>query len=209
VALAAPFAVILMIVLVRRVTGLAFVLPFRWIVAGRAEYVLLGPSVMVIFAMLVPYLKSKSQRALVAALACLAAANLTILPFALPALNAKYLLALDTQVNSDGVCLQNTAYTCGPASAVTALRALGVHASEGEIAVLSHTSAITGTEGDLLCEALASRYGERGIAFEYRRFSSIGGPLGYIPIPSGRGSFTPICSRPGVSPASTSRNSSS
>jgi len=173
-ALAAPFAVIVIIALARRSTYLAFTPPFRWFVAGRTEYVLLGPALMIVLAMLALRLKSKSQRALVAAFACLAAANLTILPFALPAANVKYLLGLDTQVNSDGVCLQNTAYTCGPASAVTALRALGVYAGEGEIAVLSHTSAVTGTEGDLLCDVLSSRYGERGIVCEYRRFTDIG-----------------------------------
>jgi hypothetical protein len=174
VALGAPFAVVLAIVLARRSMTLAFTPPFRWIVSGRLEYVILGPSIMIILAMLIPHLKSKMQRALVAAFACLAAGNLTILPFALPALNAGYLRGLDTQVNADGVCLQNTAYTCGPAAAVTALRTMGVYGSEGEIAVLSRSNPVSGTEPDLLCDALDRRYGERGIACEYRAFSSIG-----------------------------------
>jgi hypothetical protein len=57
------------------------------------------------------------------------------------------------RVDGDGVCRQSSHYTCGPASAVTVLRKLGLPAEEGEIAILSHTSALTGTEPDVLAKA--------------------------------------------------------
>lgn len=173
VALSVPFVLILAIALARQSTTLSFVPPLSWVVAGRLEFVLLGPAVMMLLSMLLPRLAARRQRVLVGVFAAIAAANLSVLPFALAAVNQNYLLSLDTQVDSNGVCLQNTFYTCGPASAVTALGVLGVRAGEGELAVACHTTRISGTEPDLLCATLTSRYSDRGIACEYRRFQGI------------------------------------
>jgi hypothetical protein len=54
------------------------------------------------------------------------------------------------------VCLQSTGATCGPCSAATVLRSLGVQATEAELATESHTSA-TGTLNWLLVRALRAR----------------------------------------------------
>lgn len=50
------------------------------------------------------------------------------------------LRSLPTRVDPDGVCLQNTPYTCGPAAAVTALRRLRLPAEESELAKLAFIS---------------------------------------------------------------------
>ena len=63
--------------------------------------------------------------------------------------------------------------TCGPAAAVTALRKLGLRAYEGEIAVLSYTSPVTGTLPMCLYTALQNRYKDEGLECEYRQFDSI------------------------------------
>lgn len=53
----------------------------------------------------------------------------------------------------DGICLQSSASTCGPASAATIVRNLGSNVSEREMARLSFTCA-TGTENWYLARAL-------------------------------------------------------
>jgi len=57
----------------------------------------------------------------------------------------------------EGVCLQSTGSTCGPASAATLLRALGIRTTEAELAKLSWTS-MSSTENWYLARALR-RYG--------------------------------------------------
>lgn len=49
---------------------------------------------------------------------------------------------------------QRTDYTCGPASIVNALRALGIRISEGEIAALSKADPIDGVDENGLLRAL-------------------------------------------------------
>jgi hypothetical protein len=56
----------------------------------------------------------------------------------------------------DGVCIQSTASTCGPASAATIARALGKHVTEAELAHESLTCA-GGTENWYLARALRKR----------------------------------------------------
>lgn len=56
----------------------------------------------------------------------------------------------------DGVCLQSTFSTCGPASAATVLNELGVKVSEKELAVAAYTS-VSGTENWYLARALRKR----------------------------------------------------
>jgi ABC-type bacteriocin/lantibiotic exporter with double-glycine peptidase domain len=97
----------------------------------------------------------------------------SVLPFLAPAFYLKKLAALQTHVDSEGVCRQNTDYTCGPAAAVTALRRLGFPAEEGELAVRCRTNPFSGTAPDVLCEVLRERYGPLGLRCQYRPFASI------------------------------------
>jgi hypothetical protein len=97
----------------------------------------------------------------------------SILPFLVPALIKSRLSNIQTKLDSNGICRQTTDYTCGPAAAVTALGKLGLSAEEGEIAVLSYSSPVTGTLPSFLCSALESRYGAVGLKCQYRRFDSV------------------------------------
>jgi hypothetical protein len=97
----------------------------------------------------------------------------SVLPFLVPALIEGYLANLTTRLDSNGICFQTTGYTCAPAAAVTALRKLGLPAQEGEIAILSHTSPVTGTLPGCLQAALQNRYGDEGLRCQYRHFDSI------------------------------------
>jgi ABC-type bacteriocin/lantibiotic exporter with double-glycine peptidase domain len=97
----------------------------------------------------------------------------SIFPFLIPGLIKGHLLNLRTRVDADGICLQTTDFTCGPAAAVTALRKLGLDARESEIAVLSHSSPVTGTLPRCLYAALRNRYGAEGLKCQYRHFDSL------------------------------------
>jgi predicted double-glycine peptidase len=85
------------------------------------------------------------------------------LEFLSPALCRAELSRVKTWMTADGVCLQQTPYTCGPASAVTILRRLGVNAEEGEIALLSRSSRHAGTDPDELTTAIRQRFVQDGI----------------------------------------------
>jgi hypothetical protein len=64
----------------------------------------------------------------------------------------------------DGVCLQSTASTCGPASAATVSHHLGFQVSERELALAAYTSA-SGTENWYLARALDRLGLEASFAF--------------------------------------------
>jgi len=96
-----------------------------------------------------------------------------VLPFLVPALIKDHLSSLTTRFDSNGICLQTTSYTCGPAAAVTALGKLGLSADEGEMAVLSYTSPVAGTILSCLSSAVQNRYAADGLRCQYRRFDSI------------------------------------
>lgn len=96
-----------------------------------------------------------------------------ILPVLVPLVIRNQMARLDTVIDSDGICLQRTEFTCGPAAAVTALRRLHLTATEGELAVLARTTRFAGTPPDVLAETLQSRYGKEGLQSEYRSFHSL------------------------------------
>jgi predicted double-glycine peptidase len=97
----------------------------------------------------------------------------SVWPFLAPLADRQQLAHLQTRVGMDGVCLQTTGYTCGPASAVTGLRKLGLPAEEANIAILSYTSSTTGTEPDILAGALQREYLKDGLRAEYRAFKDV------------------------------------
>ena len=99
--------------------------------------------------------------------------GMSVWPALAPAFNQKQLAAIVTSIDSEGVCYQSTDYTCGPAAAVTALRKLGLSADEGELALLSRSTAATGTPPDTLARTMQNRYAKEGIVCEYRVFKSV------------------------------------
>lgn len=82
--------------------------------------------------------------------------------FLAAALSRSELASLKTNFH-DGVCIQSTGYTCGPAAAVTLLRRKGFTAEEGELGLLSKCSMHTGTDGPLLVDAIETKFAGSGI----------------------------------------------
>jgi len=147
--------------------------PFSWVCAGRTKFAVVGLLALLI---LLPPLSRVSQprlRRLVYGFLAVFVWFNAVWPFLSPMLNRSYLLSLTTRLDQDGICLQSTDYTCGPAASVTALRRLNLPADEGELAVLAHTSSAVGTPPDILCSTLRSKYQHAGLRCQYRHFQSV------------------------------------
>ncbi|MGD8786827.1 MAG: cysteine peptidase family C39 domain-containing protein [Phycisphaerales bacterium] len=168
-----PLALIAVLVLVRFNNMFYFVQPFSWITTGRTKFVILSLSVTMGLSVTMSRLPRKFERLLVQVLMVIVVIWFAVLPFLVPALLKNHLLNLKTKLNSNGICFQSTDYTCGPAAAVTALRKLGLPADEGQIAVLSYTSPVTGTLPSCLSSAIQNHYGQAGLKCQFRRFDSI------------------------------------
>ena len=140
---------------------------------GRKKFAVLGFVAAMVLATPLSRLPNKRDRRVVVLFIVAAVLAASIWPFLAPMLNHRQLSELHTRVNGEGICLQNTEYTCGPAAAVTVLRRLGLSAEEGQIALLSQTSSTTGTPPDLLAEALRQRYGKEGLMVKYRFFTNL------------------------------------
>jgi hypothetical protein len=168
-----PAGLIAMLALVRFDPALAFVRPFVWIASGRIRFVTLSLGVAMGLTVPLSRLPYKWEKLVV----CLVMAGFvswfSVLPFLMPALVRGRLANLRTHFDENGICRQTTDYTCGPAAAVTALERLGLPAEEGELAVLSYSSPVTGTLPACLSSALQSRYRANGLRCRYRRFVSI------------------------------------
>ena len=144
-----------------------------WLLLGHKKFMLLGFVAAMVLATPLSRLPQKRDRVVIGLLIVAAVFGISVWPFLAPAFNRRELASLHTRINGEGVCLQNTGYTCGPAAAVTLLRKLGLPAEEGELAVLSQTSSATGTPPDLLAEALRQRYGQEGLVVQYRFFNNL------------------------------------
>ncbi|HWH67755.1 MAG TPA: cysteine peptidase family C39 domain-containing protein [Candidatus Sulfotelmatobacter sp.] len=147
--------------------------PISWLMlVGRSKFACFNFVATVLLSAPLARLPQKRTRVVVGFLICVLTA-VAVVPFLAPAFNRSYLAALKTRLDSDGICRQSNDYTCAPAAAVTALRKLGWPAEEGELAILSHTSSLTGTEPDVLAKELQKRYGCEGLLAEYRAFKDV------------------------------------
>ena len=167
-----PLALIAMLAAPRFANSLTFVPPFYWLM-GRVKFVILCLAVTMGITTPLSRLPRRCEKLMVCILMAVVVTWFSILPFLVPGLIKGHLSNLRTRVDADGICLQTTDFTCGPAAAVTALRELGLDARESEIAVLSHSSPITGTLPRCLYTALQDRYGNDGLRCQYRRFDSL------------------------------------
>ena len=140
---------------------------------GRRKFAILGFITALILTTPLSRLPGKRARIMISVLMFVMIFGASVWPFVEPVIDRKELSELRTNINSDGVCIQSTEYTCGPAAAVTALRKLGLPAEEGRIAILSETSSIGGTPPDMLAEALQNEYSKHGLIAECRTFKNV------------------------------------
>ena len=157
----------------RWVPWLELIAPFRWVMRGRLEYALFAPAAALALIPLLLRLRRRRQAVLVFGLLVILVGQYSVMPFLMPALVRHRMASLKTKTDENGVCRQMTAYTCGPAASVTALRRLGIDATESELARAMYTSPALGTPTDVLAMALADRYGPFGLSCEHRGFASV------------------------------------
>lgn len=168
-----PLAVILTYAVTVRFPSAPLPSPITWMLGGQKKFALLGFVVTLILTTPLSRMPQKRDRMVVSILMAAVVFLVSIWPLLTPMFNRKQLATLQTRINNEGVCLQNTEYTCGPAAAVTALRRLGLPAEEGPLAIASYTSSETGTQPDILAEALQKEYGRNGLSADYRTFKNI------------------------------------
>ena len=168
-----PLLIIAILAAARFSQTLYFIGPVFWLVSGRFRFVALSFAISSGLALPLSRLPHKWEKYAAGGLMVLFLTWSSILPFIFPALIRGRLSEIKTRFDKNGICRQTTEYTCGPAAAVTALGRLGLSADEGEIAILSHTTPVTGTLPTQLCSALQSRFGANGLKCQFRRFDSI------------------------------------
>ncbi len=168
-----PLALIGILLAARWDSALPFARSFNWIVLGRTKFVILSLVVTVGLTTPLSRLPHRFERLIVCIVMALGVVWISVVPFLVPALIRDHLSALGTRLDSNGVCLQTTRYTCGPAAAVTALGKLGLSGEEGEIAVLSRSSPVLGTLPACLSAALENRYASDGLTCQLRHFDSV------------------------------------
>jgi len=168
-----PLLAIIGLIILRIVNVPAFTEPLYWLTTGRAKFLILTFTVTMGLTAPLPRLPHRWERVATCIVTAVFVIIFSFPPFLAPALVRDELANLETRVNSEGICFQSRSYTCAPAAAVTALRKLGLSAHEGEIAILSHTSPITGTLPWSLYTALQKRYSSEGLNCRYLRFDSI------------------------------------
>ena len=150
-----------------------FTPPFSWIMIGIRKYAALGFIATIVLTTPLSRIPRKRNRMMIAVLMVFMVFYLAIWPFLAPMMDRGQLSRLQTKFDNDGVCLQSTDYTCGPAAAVTALRKLGLTAEEGEMAILTCTSFQEGTPLDMLADALRRQYAASGLSVHCRVFHSV------------------------------------
>jgi len=168
-----PLLLLLMIALARHYRILAFIPPLSWVMGTRLEYAFLGFLATAVLTAPLTRLSNIAWKTIAVTLAGIAIGFLSILPYYDPVECLDELKAIPTQIDENGVCSQHTGYTCGPASAVTALHALGVESDESAIAIATKTCPTVGTPPRTLCTVLNRMYGQKGIVCEYRYFGDV------------------------------------
>ena len=170
---ALPLPFILLMALGGHVPAVFFWPPVTFLMWGRREHLIFAVAVPMALAAIVNRLPHRRQQIVVTIGVSLCTVFLSVPPFLIPALSADHFSRIATLMDFNGVCIQSNGYTCGPAAAVTALRQLGLPAEEGDLARLSYTTPLKGTQPDSLCDALRRRWGPEGLACEYRPFASL------------------------------------
>ncbi|MBN1457772.1 MAG: hypothetical protein JW912_07970 [Sedimentisphaerales bacterium] len=168
-----PFLLIGLILAGRFFDSLIYYQPLASITIGHFRFMVLAFAISLGLTAAMPQLRYKWEKFVVVAVMLIFVVCFTILPCLVPVMLEGELSSLQTRINADGVCIQSKDYTCGPAAAVTALTKLGLDADEGQLAIHSRTSSITGTLPQDLYDAINDLYAKDGLECQFRKFDSV------------------------------------
>lgn len=167
-----PLVLILAYAVAYHFPAIMFLPLFSWAM-GIKKFAVFGLISAMVLTTPLCKLPQKRARVLICFLMAVIVFMASVWPFLAPMIDRRQLRGLQTHMDKNGVCLQTTDFTCGPASAVTALRKLGLPADEGEIAILSCTSEMEGTPEDMLADGLKREYSSSGLLVQCRVFRSV------------------------------------
>jgi hypothetical protein len=168
-----PLALILGYAVASHIPTLMFVPPFSWFTMGMKKFAAFGFIATFLLTTPLSRIPQRRARIMIAVLMGVTVLCLSVGPFVAALIDRPQLQRMATRLDTDGICMQSSDYTCGPAAAVTALRRLGLPAEEGRIGILSCTSFQEGTPPDLLASALENEYREAGLSVSCRGFRDI------------------------------------
>ena len=160
------------------IVELSYVEPFNTLHYGYIRYAFIGFGIAGVFSPLLRHIPEKRTRILMVIMVWLFQVRYVLVPVGSPIVYRNEVAGLETKFQGQ-ICMQTTGYTCGPASAVTALRAIGVNASEADIGVAADTTPMLGTNERLLAEAIEELY---VVDCECRHFESIDAMAGKCPV---------------------------
>jgi len=168
-----PLGLILGYAVASHFPTMMFVPPFSWFTMGMKKFAAFGFIATFLLTTPLSRVPRRRVRIAIAILMAVMVLCLSIGPFVAAMIDRTQLRQMTTRFDENGICIQSSDYTCGPAAAVTALRRLGLPAEEGQIGILSCTSFQEGTSADMLAEALEKEYGKEGLMVKCRGFKDL------------------------------------
>jgi hypothetical protein len=149
-----PLAAITLIILGHRSTTLSFLPPISWAIHPYVAPLLMAAAIPLMLTTLILRMPKTRARTAVAALTAVMLLYYVLFPILLPLAARPSLAAIPTRFDRQQTCLQTHTYTCGPASAVTCLRALHIDATESALAIAANAAPALGTDPILLADAI-------------------------------------------------------
>lgn len=143
------------------------------LVSGPDRFAVAALGALLVLATPCMRLRPERRRLPLLALASVLALLVGVVPVVSAARAATRLAALEDAWFADGVCRQQTDYTCGPAAAATGLRLVGLRTTEREVALLARTSPADGTPPGVLLGALRQRFTGQGLNADLVRFADL------------------------------------
>jgi len=168
-----PLLLVLTYALAWKVPAVLFLPPLSWLFMGVKKFAALGFVATLLLTTPLSRVPQRRHRRMIVVLMVVVVFAVAVWPLLAPLADRRELVRLRTRIDKDGVCLQTTDYTCGPAAAVTVLRRLGLEADEGQLAIWSGTSSEGGTPEDMLADGLNRQYGARGLSARCRVFHQV------------------------------------
>jgi len=140
---------------------------YQLILAKNLDAILIGIAGIISVIPCLPKLSGARTKCLIVIFLLVSLLRSSVLPAACFYFNKNELNNLSGRVDSNGVYIQTTGYTCGPAATATVLKALGIKDTESEIALATGCNSYSGTRSLDLVNYININYGQR-LRAEYR-----------------------------------------
>ena len=145
---------------------------YQLILGNDIDIAIMGTAGIISIVPCVPRLKGHRSKFLAITFLVVSLLRCSFLPAACSYFNRNELTNLSGRIDSDGVYLQTTGYTCGPAATATVLNAYGIKDTERNIALNTGCNSYSGTKSLDLVDYINTRYGNK-LRAEYRYFKDI------------------------------------